>query len=339
MRKLVKLSFLIFFVAGLFYGKNFVYASNKNIFTISPLNPDTGEVMSNYFDLMVKPNEEKTLTIRVFNDSDKESNIVVSANNGSTNDNGITSYLGTEERDETLKVAFTDLVNKKDQKITLAAHSHKDVSLHIKVPKESFEGEILGGIRVTSNNELNKETDEQNTSVSNNIAYTIGVVLRESTREILPEINLLGVKVEQRNSRNYISSNLQNRAPKIIKDLKVEQKIYVKGTDDTVYASSNSNMRMAPNSNFHYGVNLEDEPLKAGEYTIKISGTADGTPFSFVKDFTIEAKEANEFNKNSIFVKDSNTTPSWTYLVIGVLLIIIIMGVYIILKGAKRSEE
>ncbi|EJF48101.1 cell surface protein, partial [Enterococcus sp. C1] len=105
--------------------------------------------------------------------------------------------------------------------------------------------------------------------------YTIGVVLKENTKKVSPEMNLLGVKVEQRNSRNYISSNLQNRAPRIIKDLKVEQKIYKKGTDTLVYESSNSNMRMAPNSNFFYGVNLEDKPLKAGEYTLNVSGTAD----------------------------------------------------------------
>ncbi|EJF48076.1 cell surface protein, partial [Enterococcus sp. C1] len=177
MKRLVKLSFFIVFILSVFSGKGFVYADDNGTFTISPINPDTGEVMSNYFDLMVKPKEEKTLTIRVFNDSDKESNIRLSANNGATNDNGITSYLGTEERDETLKVAFTDLVSTNTQELTLAAHSQKDVNVHITMPEEPFDGEVLGGIRVTSNNkQTNTEADEQKTSISNNIAYTIGVV-------------------------------------------------------------------------------------------------------------------------------------------------------------------
>lgn len=340
MKRLVKLSFFIVFILSVFSGKGFVYADDNGTFTISPINPDTGEVMSNYFDLMVKPKEEKTLTIRVFNDSDKESNIRLSANNGATNDNGITSYLGTEERDETLKVAFTDLVSTNTQELTLAAHSQKDVNVHITMPEEPFDGEVLGGIRVTSNNkQSNTEADEQKTSISNNIAYTIGVVLKENTKKVAPEMNLLGVKVEQRNSRNYISSNLQNRAPRIIKDLKVEQKIYKKGTDTLVYESSNSNMRMAPNSNFFYGVNLEDEPLKAGEYTLKVSGTADEEAFSFVKDFTIEAKQAEELNKNSVFVEESNELPIWVYIVIGTMFIIIVVGIYIIRKGATRREK
>lgn len=314
--------------------------STQATFTISPLDEETGQVRSSYYDLMVQPKEKKKLTIRVFNNSDKETQIIMSANNGATNDNGITSYLGTEERDSSLKIAFTDLVSEKEQEVTLPANSHKDISVQVQLPEESFEGEILGGLRVTSKNDNFSQNDTQNqeAAVTNNIAYTIGVVLRESDKSILPNMNLLGVGVEQRNSRNYISSNLQNEAPRIIKELKAEQKVYKKGTDTVLYEASNSNMRMAPNSNFNFGINLENQPLQAGEYTLKISGTADEVPFSFEQDFIIDKEEAKELNRNSVYVQDKQEISIWIYGAIVLLLIALLVCGYFIRKERKSRR-
>lgn len=341
MRRFKIHSIAFFLLISFFYHPIVSHAeSTQAAFTISPIDEETGQVRSSYYDLMVQPKGKKKLTIRVFNNSDKEIQIIMAANNGATNDNGITSYLGMEERDSSLKIAFTDLVSEKKQEVTLPANSHKDISVQVQLPEESFEGEILGGLRVTSKNDNSNQDDIQNkeAAVMNNIAYTIGVVLRESNKSILPEMNLLGVKVEQRNSRNYISSNLQNKAPRIIKELKAEQKVYKKGTETVLYEASNSNMRMAPNSNFNFGINLENQPLQAGEYTMKISGTADGGPFSFEQDFKIDKEEAKELNHNSVYVQDNQDTSIWMYVFTLFLLIALLLCGYFIRKERKSRR-
>ena len=72
----------------------------------------------------------------------------------------------------------------------------------------------------------------------------------------------------------------------------MKSEITQKGHSKILYEAHNSDMRMAPHSNFYYGINLGNHRLKSGNYTMKITGVADGNKFSFDKDFSISQKEA-----------------------------------------------
>ncbi|MEC5317298.1 DUF916 and DUF3324 domain-containing protein, partial [Enterococcus casseliflavus] len=284
----------------------------------------------------VEPNEQIKLQVEIVNSSSDEMTIQVEANNATTNDNGISSYLKEEERDSSLKVAFEDLAAVEEDQITVPAKSSKKAVVNVTIPEETFKGQILGGLRFT---EVKKEQEEQDAAIGNNIAYTIGVLLQESDEEIAPEMAMNDVITEQRNYRNYISVNLQNKAPRMIQELTAHAQVFDQGTEDLRYEASNDAMRMAPNSNFNFGISLEDKKFVPGDYTMKVTGTADGTPFEFSKDFTISAEEAKEYNKNAVFAQEDETIAPWVY-VLGVCgLIIIGLLLFLLIKKRRGTDE
>ncbi|MEB7428079.1 DUF916 and DUF3324 domain-containing protein [Enterococcus faecalis] len=313
---------------------------NKNmdkLFSVSPLNPETKEPQSSYYDLTVKPNEEKELSVRIFNSSESPLKVNVELNNATTNNNGITSYQASEERDSSLKAGFSDIASVKESTITIKEKSYVDVPVQLKMPKESFKGSILGGIRISAAESDEEESKEQETAVKSKISYVVGVLLKESDEAIRPDIQLNDIITEQRNYRNYISANLQNKAPTMVKKLEVEAKVYKKGSNTVVYEASNSEMRMAPNSNFNFGINLENQPFKSGEYTMVLSGKADEEAFNFKKNFEITSKESNSFNKNAVYVEEDNTAKIILYILLGVLAVIVaVLGCYVYRLHKKR---
>lgn len=315
-------------------------AGSSSSFSISPLNPDTNEPQSDYFNLLVTPKEEKNLQVRVYNSSNEDLKVQIAANNGTTNNNGITSYQGEEKRDSSLDVSFSDIATIKESVVTVPKNGFLDVPVHVVIPEKAFDGVILGGIRVTLEHEKNQQKPSE-AAVTNNIAYTVGVVLRENDKKIDPMMAMNEVTTEQRNYRNYISANLQNKAPTIIKALTAKAEVFKKGESTVLYMASNQAMRMAPHSNFNFGISLEDQPFVAGDYTIKVSGTADEIPYQFEKDFTIDKETIKDLNKNAVFVEKTPPTSIWWYVVCGVVLLVVLGCVFYVStqKGKKRSKK
>ncbi|EIY5977261.1 DUF916 and DUF3324 domain-containing protein [Enterococcus faecalis] len=313
---------------------------NKNtdkLFSVSPLNPETKEPQSSYYDLTVQPNEEKELSVRIFNSSESPLKVNVELNNATTNNNGITSYQASEEKDSSLKTGFSDIASVKESTVTIKEKGYVDVPVQLKIPKKSFKGSILGGIRISVAENDEEETKEQEAAVKSKISYVVGVLLKESDEVVRPDIQLNDIITEQRNYRNYISANLQNKAPTMVKKLEVEAKVYKKGSNTVVYEASNSEMRMAPNSNFNFGINLENQPFKSGKYTMVLSGKADEESFDFKKNFEITSKESNSFNKNAVYVEKDNTAKIILYISLVVLAVIVAMlGTYVYRLHKKR---
>jgi hypothetical protein len=293
---------------------DYCFAEESNAISVSPLDPVTNEPQSSYYEFEVVPSDVKQFTIRVFNSSNINKEVKIELNDATTNDNGITSYLSKKERDITLKVGFSDIASTESSVISVPANGSSDVPITINTPKEEFDGVILGGVRIT---EVDSESEKSETSVTGKVAYTVGVVLNESGEYIEPEIKLNEVSVEQRNYRNYISANIQNIKPTIIKSLEVKADIYTKDKQK-VYSAERDGMRMAPNSNFNFGISLEDKQIVAGKYLLKLSGEADGIHFSFEREFEILASDADKYNKSSLFVKDIETDTQWWYIAIAI---------------------
>ena len=329
----VPFAMLLFFISLIGIGK-IVAAQTMSAFSVSPLNPETNQPQSSYYELTGKPNTKQKITLRVFNSSDHAIQIQLEANNGSTNNNGITSYLKEGDRDATLKVGFADIATCEAQPMNIPANDSKDVSVTIQYPKKEFKGVILGGLRLYEVTEEEKQVKD----VTNHVAYTVGVVLQESNEKISPEMHLLSAQPEQRNYHNYISATLQNAAPTIIKTLNVKATVYKKSGKKKMYAHESNNLRMAPNSKFNYGINLEDQALKNGTYLMAVKGDADGVPFNFEKEFTIDKKEAKQLNENAVFVKGQAHIPMWMIL-IGILISIVLLGLLIYIFKLKVGEK
>ncbi|MEG0733141.1 MAG: DUF3324 domain-containing protein [Vagococcus sp.] len=85
-------------------------------------------------------------------------------------------------------------------------------------------------------------------------------------------------------SRTIISGTIQNSVASIISNLEVDARIYRKNQEQPLFHRVETRMRMAPNSNFDFGVGTNDQPLKAGQYVMNIVATV-GTNLGMARGF------------------------------------------------------
>ncbi|EUJ27205.1 hypothetical protein MFLO_13615 [Listeria floridensis FSL S10-1187] len=179
-----------------------------------------------YFDLQMEPGQVQELEVVVTNSQNQDIIIENNANTAITNDNGIVDYSRTNPKfDKTLKYPFSKIAEV-EETTTIPAKSQKSIKIKVTMPKEFFDGIILGGLHFKEK-EDDKKADEANKGVQieNRYAYVIGVMLRETDKEVAPDMKLNAITPSQVNYRNVLKANLQNTEQTMIKDLKVEASV------------------------------------------------------------------------------------------------------------------
>lgn len=178
--------------------------------------------------------------------------------------------------------------------------------------------------------------------IKNKFAYSLGIQLRETDDVVIPEIKMDQTKIKAAsiNGHTGVTINLQNPTMTLMRDIEIETTIYRKGSQKSLINLTKKGLKMAPNSNFDYGIDWKNQPLRAGNYTIKASiknHGIDGEPkeltkkWEFEKEFTITRKEAKEINRQAIDLTE-NPISWWLYVVIGLLGILIVLMAIIIAK-------
>lgn len=106
---------------------------------------------------------------------------------------------------------------------------------------------------------------------------------------------------------------------------------------------------MAPNSNFNYAVDWENQPLKAGQYLLKLhaknQATTDETKemnqeWNFSEEFRITTDEAKKINEKAVeLVKEPISW--WIYGLIGLVLFLLLLLIISLIKRyrAKKKKE
>lgn len=333
------LSISLLTLIGFFFGGNQVKAESLN-FSVSAVQPDNQiDKDITYFDLLVKPNEGQDLTIKIQNNDSKTHKYRVSINRAGTNRNGVIDYsthgvkpdksLNTKYNIETLVPAPTT--------VEVPANTTQDYTFHLNVPKEAFNGVILGGVRVQRVENNSKK--QKGVSIRNQFAYVIGLQLHSNEDYVAPNMKLLNVKAKQYNARNYVTANLQNTKPTIMHQLKINAKVNTKGTKDKVMDVKKDSMTMAPNSNFDFPISANGKALKAGKYTLVLDAYAEKGRYHwhFTKDFVITDKTANKLNKSAVDTQDSPNYFIW--IVIAILVVIALLAVIIYLNQKNQKKR
>lgn len=289
-----------------------------------------------YFDLKMQAGQSQDLTVEMRNDTSEAVTVNVLPNTATTNQNGIVEYNNTtNKKDNSLKVSFKDIATA-EKEVTIPAKSQKQVKIHVQMPKDAYDGVVLGGIYFTEKSTDKKDDTSKGSQIVNRYAYVIGVKLTETDKVVDPELRLNNVKATQVNYRNVFTANIQNYEAAILKDLKIDGKIYRKGSDKVLYSASRDNLRMAPNSNFDYAISLDNKPFKPGKYTFKGVAKSGTKEWKFEKDFEIKGTTARSFNKNAVSLERDYT---WVYLLIGFLLFMLLLIVIIILMIKLKAEK
>ncbi len=306
---------------------NQVDASAGN-FSISPLTEKGEFLQQGYYHFVGLPGAKKSASLELKNRTDKKIDIEIEINTAWTNKNGLPSYTSNKNKDSTLTYLIEELVNIEDTVVTIPANGEKIVPIIINYPKAKWEGQVLGGLRLHENNKK-----EEKKGVENEVAYTVGILLEmENTEQVDYQFRMNNVKANQRNYRNFIEVNLQNMAPKIIKDMIVQTYIYKGNQSKPVYELQSDSFRMAPNSNFDIGVPTGDMPVSPGNYHALLKVEVDNQIYEFSKDFVIEQETAHQLNQSAVNIVGNDNTV--IYLIVTIIGLVALL--YIIKQFMSR---
>lgn len=233
------------------------------------------------------------------------------------------------KKDSTLKYAFSDLMSG-SQRVTIPANGSQTVTFTLQPPKAAFAGKISGGFYVSevTDDSVAKSLSGKGATLTNRYAYVVGVVLSQDGQST--------VKPGLVNAHTAIIANLQNTHAESLGEMAVKAEIRKAGQSKVLYQNHQQGLQMAPNSNFNYGINLKNKPLKAGRYQLKMTIKGNKGSWVLTKEFTITRQQANKYNDKAVELPKTNW---WPYVIIGLLAVIILFLIWLLWKRRKNDED
>lgn len=308
-------------------------------FSVHPILPDSQFDRNNsYFDLNLEPGEKETLGLELVNGEDKEITLAISAHSAYTNIKGVVEYgKDAETYDPSLNYFLEDII-KTPAEVTLEAGETKSIELEMTMPEESFEGVLAGGIRVEKVESEEEKTNEQEqqthaVTVKNVYSVVIGVVVSNQRNIITPELDLVDVYPDQVSSQNVVTALIQNAFPTFVNQLEVEATIHKEGESETFAEIKESQMQMAPNSDFAFPIPLNGESFKSGKYIADITARSKEQEWHWTKEFTVTRDVAKRLNQADVYVENKI---DWKLIV---LILLVVLVAYLIYQNHKRIKK
>lgn len=311
--------------------KGYAEANDTVGFTVSPNYSQAQQKESSFFDLIVTPGSEHTISITVSNTSHETSNYDIQVIQASTNKNGVIDYSDNKGlRSKSLPVNLREQA-KYEKKLQLSAGESKDIPISLRIPNISFEGEILGGINVS------KEASKKDTSqLVNQYSYVLGLRLRENkgnieriltAGEVVPEVSFgkTGVMVPIINDKAIAMGHLQvdstlKRAGKKIKFSRYKER------------------EIAPNSIYPYTFTWDEKDYLPGKYELIISvRDAQMHRWVFKKHFILSGDQVTKVKRASIY--SNKPLQSWLWLIVGAAFLIILGLLIYIIRIIRENKR
>lgn len=269
----------------------------------------------NYFDLALADGQTKKIQIRVQNFSNHEITVQTQVRNAQTAVGGGFEFKPAGKTlDSSLKTPLTAVVklNKGFDKVTLKAKEAKLITATVKMPENHFRGMIYGDWNFT---EYMKDKAGDDSSVSSNYAYSVGILLQGKPFKVYPELKYRATEPILYSHHAAMGIKLQNRQPMAIKNVTAKATISKNGIFAGKHAVELAGKKIAPNSTFTIPLSWSYEALKPGKYTIDVVVTGENfwnkLPMSwhFKKTVTISKSATENINKQAL-KKPINT---WAY--------------------------
>lgn len=331
---------LLFVVFGLFVPLN-SQASEFN-FSVNIKLPDNQinkEV--GYLDVLMNKGSEQNVSYTLRNDTSEDIKVDVKVHSATTNSNGVIEYgESLSKKDKSLKYDIADMVTY-NKKVSVPAKSSVEENLIIKAPSENFEGVIAGGITFQEDIDKKKASNGEAVGIINHFSQVKAIIVRTSENEILPDLNMLNVKADQKNARNVISMNLQNPNAAYMFGLETKIKIYKKGSNKPYISLDKDNISLAPNTNFDLPIPLNGNKLEKGKYEAMVVANWKDKEWNFKKEFTITEKVATKLNATDVDIKpDLNNTNIWVCIIISIIsvLLIVVLIIYLLYRTKKKKR-
>ncbi|MEI5990601.1 hypothetical protein A5881_002106 [Enterococcus termitis] len=305
-------------------------------FTYKVIYPENQHKEVSYFDLRMKPAQKQTAIIQMSNNSDKEITVDVSLNGTKTNSNGVLENGPSSlEKDPSLKYDFADIVKGKES-VVIPPKQTIDYPLEITMPETTFDGVISGGIYMIQRDQA---SEKQAGMIKNKYAYLVGMLLTETDKKIKPDLELNKVYADLKNYRNTIIIDFSNIQPAYLDNMAVDVQIMGEKSDEVLYETKQTKMRMAPNSKINFPVSMNGEKMVPGDYRAHILVTAKtGEKWEWEQNFTITDEEADKFNQEDVSLLQENRINWQLIIMIIVAVLVVILIIFIIVRVINKKK-
>lgn len=315
--------------------------AEKVTYSVTPVYPDNQtDTDLGYYDLKVAPGQKQELQVRVQNSGTQPIMVDVTPTTATTNENGLIDYTGTNtKRDSSLKYSFSDMMSGA-QRVKVPANGEQTVTFNLTIPTEPFKGLVLGGFYVAQapKSQVDQALERKGgATLTNQYSYILAAKLTESDEIVHPSLRLNRVQAGLLNSHTAILANIQNIKANSVGKMKVNGEIRKVGSKKVLYQSKRSDLEMAPNSNFNYGIDLNNQPLKAGKYNIKLSITSNKGRWLFSKNFEITRQDVAKYNDKAVELPENNNW--WLYVIIGIMVVIILLLIILLWRKSRNAQN
>lgn len=305
-------------------------------FTFNIIYPDNQQSQKGYFDLKMKPGAKQTVELEVHNPDKKEITVLISLNSAKTNANGMIDYLDNSIKEDKSVVHHFEKIVTGPKKVKVKGKKTAKVKLTISMPKENYDGVILGGIILEKEETSKKERPVETTQVSNRYNYAVAMVLKETDVTLEPELSFNHISVENKVNTSRIDINFSNTVADFLNEMTVEVQISKKGSGGVLYETKKAHLRMAPNTliDFPFEVN---EALTYEAYEAHILVTAENKAWEWTEEFKVTPQKQKSVNEG---LGDKKGL-SWAIIVyICLFIIFLTLGIYLgIRQLSKRSRR
>lgn len=334
-------STLILYILGMTAYAQVTYANeDTGNFNYKVIRPENQNGYANYFDLNMNPNQNQTVQIELTNITDKDLEIGISLNGAKTNSNGVLEFGPSKlEKDASLKYEFKDIV-KGPEKVNIPPKGTVPLNLDIAMPAESYDGIITGGVQMqVIPSEETKKKEEKEQQIVNRYAFVVGIVLRETDTPVQPEVKFNKFYAGLTNYRNAVYANFSNVESEFLNNMSIDLQVTKKGSDEVLYDTTKTDMRMAPNSMINFPVEMNGERMEAGDYTGHILVKSNDKKWEWSDDFTITQKEADKYNAQDVtLVQERGVDWKLIALIVGGVFIVAII-VFVIIRVVKKKQK
>lgn len=289
-----------------------------------------------YFDLKMLSEEEQELQVKLVNPEDEPISISVDAINATTTEEGMIDYTARGIQDKTLKYPFESLIKVLETTISLQPYETKIARFHLKMPKERYDGVIVGGLRFTKNS-VESKTKSKDVTIQQRFHYVIGVVLNETNTSVLLDYEMALVKVAKSKQEKKIAviHSIRNKNEAISKKMALRFVIRKKGDETALMKLEKETLEMAPNSTMDFPVPIKRQ-LQPGTYISQTQINQDGKKWKFENEFEITREQAKRINDENKETKIVSKVPIWLILVLILLVLLVLIQTYILWQRKKR---
>lgn len=312
-------------------------------YSISPELPDNQAAKNiGYYDLKVTPGQKETIKFKINNTDDKNHTYKVSINRAATDINGVIDYNDHGVKpDSDLQYDIEKLVTY-PKEVAVNAKSSKEVSIELTAPKGDITGELLGGIFVQENNQINNDEKlPKGVTLRNQYNYVLGLQVQTNTNPVKPNVKLVKAFETDNDGQVSVDAKLDNDVPTLEKEVSVDAKVTPLNGSKVLLKSSKEKMSMAPDSYFEYPVNVntvtgpsKNKRLKPGKYTMYVDVKANNgqNHWNLKRNFTVTNKEIAKINH-----KNPNRSMD-LWIILGVILALLVIAGFVIKRYRKNRK-